>query len=117
MEAYLRSLIKGFQEQGDRVSVYACKVDWDLVAEMGCRVQQVRSLLPRKMREYQFLHRCDSLPLRTDYDLSLGLCRTSSPRVNVCGGVHVETIRHVRRTALLRAVYDLFESISKRKCF
>jgi len=69
------------------------------------------------MREFRFLHRCNKLPLRRDYDLALGTARTSSPHVTVCGGVHVETIRHIRRTALLRSMYDMFENKYEQQAF
>ena len=117
MEAYLLALVKGFRRQGDSVTVYACRVDWDLARELGCSVRQIRPLWPRKMREFRFLHRCNELPLRHDYDLAIGTARISSPHVVVCGGVHVETIRHIRRTALLRAVYDVFENKYEKEAF
>jgi len=117
MEAYLHSLVKGFRGQGDSVTVYACRVDWDLVQELGCAVHQIRPPLPRKMREFRFLHRCNELALRRDYDLAIGTARASSPHVTVCGGVHVETIRHIRRTALLRAVYDILENNYEKMAF
>jgi len=117
MEAYLLSLVKGFRRQGDSVTVYACRVDWDLARELGCTVHQIRPLLPRKMREFRFLHRCSELSLRRDYDLAIGTARTSSQHVTVCCGVHAETIRHIRRTALLRAVYDVFEKRCEKNSF
>lgn len=117
MEAYLLSLAKGFLRQGDRVTVYACKIDWNLVNETGCMVRQIKPFWPRKMREFRFLHHCNMLPLKQEYDLSIGMSRTSSPHVTVCGGVHVETIRHIRRTALLRGFYDLFETYYEKKAF
>jgi len=117
MEAYLCSLVKGFRRQGDSVTVYACRVDWDVAQELGCDVRQIRPLLPRKIREFRFLHRCNELPLRRDYDLAIGTARTSSPHVTVCGGVHAETIRHIRRTALLRGVYDVFENRCEKQAF
>jgi len=117
MEAYLLSLIKGFIRQGDNVTVYACRVERDLARELGCAAHQVRPLLPWKMREFRFLHRCNQLQLRRDYDLAIGTARTSSPHVTVCGGVHAETIRHIRRTALLRTVYDIFENKYEKMAF
>lgn len=117
MEAYLLSLVRGFQRQGDRVTVYACAVDQELVNETGCAVRQIRPVLPRKMREFRFLQQCDQLPLQQEHDLAIGMARTSSTHVAVCGGVHVETIRHIRRTALFRGVYDLFETYFERKMF
>ena len=117
MEAYLCSLIKGFRRQGDSVTVYACRVDWDLARELRCEVRQIRPPWPRKIREFRFLHRCNELPLRRDYDLAIGTARTSSPHVTVCGGVHAETIHHIRRTALLRAVYDIFENNCEKMAF
>lgn len=117
MEAYLLSLVKGFRRQGDDVTVYACRVDHQLAEELGCTVQQIRPPWPRKMREFRFLHCCNQLPLRRDYDLAIGTARTCSPHVTVCGGVHVETIRHIRRTALFRGVYDLFENRFEEKAF
>lgn len=117
MEAYLLSLVRGFQRQGDRVTVYACAVDRKLVNETGCAVRQIRPVLPRKMREFRFLQQCDQLPLQQEHDLAIGMARTSSTHVAVCGGVHVETIRHIRRTALFRGVYDLFETYFERKMF
>ncbi|MGE4559809.1 MAG: glycosyltransferase family 4 protein [Desulfobulbus sp.] len=117
MEAYLLSLIAGFQHQGDGVTVYACKVDRQLAREMGCRVRRIRPFLPRKAREFRFLDRCDRLPLRQDHDLSLGMARTESVHVNVCGGVHAETLHHIRRTALLRHLYDRIELYFERKMF
>ena len=117
MESYLLALVKGFIRQGDSVTVCACRVDWDLARELGCSVRQIRPLLPRKMREFRFLHRCNALPLRQDYDLAIGTARTSSPHVAVCGGVHAETIQHIRRTALLRNVYDVFENNYEKKAF
>ena len=103
------SLVKGFQAQGDSVAVYACKVDGELVRETGCTVHQIRPLWPRKMREFMFLRHCNTIPFRTQYDLSISLSRTSSADIAVCGGVHLETIQQIRRTALLRGFYDLFE--------
>jgi glycosyltransferase involved in cell wall biosynthesis len=117
MEAYLLSLVRGFQRQGDRVTVHACAIDQALVKETGCTVRQIRPILPRKIREFRFLQLCDQLPLRQEYDLAIGMARTSSTHVAVCGGVHVETIRHIRRTALLRGVYDKFETYFERKMF
>lgn len=117
MEAYLLSLVKGFRQVGDSVTVYACRVDWDLARELGCSTHQIRPPLPRKMREFRFLHRCNGLLLRHEYDLSIGTARTGSPHVTVCGGVHAETVRHIRRTALLRAVYDVFENNYEQKAF
>jgi glycosyltransferase involved in cell wall biosynthesis len=117
MEAYLLSLVKGFQRQGDTVSVYACKVDWDIVKETGCTVHQIRPPWPRKMREFMFLRHCSALPFRQQYDLSISLSRTSSADIAVCGGVHLETIRQIRRTALFRGIHDLFEKYYERKMF
>jgi len=117
MEAYLLSLVRGFQHQGDDVTVYACQIDWQLARELGCSVRQIHPPWPRKLREFRFLHHCNQLPLRCDYDLSIGTARTSCPHVTVCGGVHVETIRHIRRTALFRGVYDMLENSYERKAF
>lgn len=117
MEAYLLSLINGFQRQGDEVTVYACQVDWQLARELGCSVQRIHPPWPRKLREFRFLHQCNQLPLRHEYDFSLGTARTSCPHVTVCGGVHVETIRHIRRTALFRGFYDMLEKGYEQKAF
>jgi len=117
MEAYLLSLVKGFVGQGDDVTVYACKVDRILAGDMGCAVRQIKPWWPRKMREFRFLHRCNTLPLKHEYDLSIGTARVGSPHVAVCGGVHAETVRHIRRTALLRGFYDLLENHYEGKAF
>ena len=117
MEAYLLSLVKGFLKQGDRVTVYACKIDRSLARETECEVRQIRPLWPRKMREFRFLHLCNKLPLRQEYDLSISMARSSCSHVAVCGGVHVETIRHIRRTSLLRGFHDLFENYYEKKAF
>lgn len=117
MEAYLLSLVKGFKRQGDKVTIYACKVDKDLALELACPVERVRPFLPRKMREFRFLHMCNQLPLRQEYDLSIGLARISSSHVNICGGVHAETIHHIRRTAVFRALHDVFEKKYERLAF
>ena len=117
MEAYLLSLVKGFQSQGDKVSVYAGNVDRELVKETGCTVHQVKSLWPRKIREFRFLSYCNTLPFREQYDLSISLSRTCRADVAICGGVHRETIKFIRRTALLRGIYDQFEKYYERKMF
>jgi len=117
MEAYLLSLIVGFQRQGDAVTVYACKVDHQLARSLGSGVQCMRPFLPRKVREFRFLQRCDQLPLKESHDLALGMARTDSVHVNVCGGVHAETLHHVRRTAVLRHLYDRMELYFERKMF
>ncbi len=117
MEAYLLSLIRGFQHQGDEVTVYACKVDWKLAGEMGCTVHQIKPMLPRKMREFRFLERCDHLPLRESFDLSIGMARTESVQVAVCGGVHAETMHRIHRTALFRYFTDRLELFFERKMF
>jgi len=117
MEAYLLSLIAGFQRQGDTVTVYACKVDRQLAKSVGCNVRCLRPFLPRKAREFRFLHQCDHLPLREMHDLALGMARTDSVHVAVCGGVHAETIHHVRRTAVLRQLYDRLELFFEGKMF
>ncbi|MGI6655974.1 MAG: glycosyltransferase family 4 protein [Desulfobulbus sp.] len=117
MEVYMRSLVKGFLRQGDDITVYACKADHRLAAAEGCELRQIKPVLPRKLREYRFLHLCNRLPLRDRYDFAVSLARTCSSHVAVCGGVHKETIRHIRRTALLRKVYDLFENAYEAESF
>lgn len=117
MEAYLLSLVEGFHRHGDQVTVYACKVDKQLARELGCRVIQIRPFGPRKMREFRFLAQANKLNLCDKYDISLGLARTDSVHVAICGGVHAETMHHVRRTAVFRHFYDKIELDYERKAF
>lgn len=117
MEAYLMSLIRGFLEQNDRVTVYARKVDGQLAGEMGCAVRRIRPLGTRKLREYRFLARLNDLPVRQDHDLTLSMAKTGCADVAVCGGVHAEHVRRVHRNALFRLVHDPIELWFEKRMF
>ncbi len=109
MESYLLTLVHGFLERGDRVTVLAREVDQALAGESGCSVRRIRTLLPGRFGKYRFLEICNRRFDRTQYDLSLSLTRTGCQDVAVCGGVHPETIRRIRRTALFRHLHDRME--------
>lgn len=117
METYLLSLIRGFQHQGDDVSVYVNEVDWNVAREMNCKVHVLKSWWTGKIGKYLFLNKCNTLPLRQKYDLSISLTRTCCQDIGVCGGVHPETIQRIKRTALLRGLHDQFEMHFERRMF
>lgn len=118
MEAYMLSLIKGFLADGDQVFVYAYEVDKELAAHSSCTIYQPSVLpLPGRWKKYHFLHLCNSRLKKERYDITLSLTRTTCQDIAVCGGVHPETIRRIRRTSLFRFLHDKLEIYYEKKMF
>jgi glycosyltransferase involved in cell wall biosynthesis len=110
MEAYMLSLVKGFLGAGDQVSIYTYEVDKQLASQYPCSIHQLKPLpLPGKWRKYLFIRKCNKVFDAKRYTLSLSLTRTSCQDIAVCGGVHPEVVKRVKRTSLFRNIHDRFE--------
>lgn len=117
MEAYMLSLLKGFLTDGDQVFIYAYEVDKELASQTHCTIYQPSLLpLPGRWKKYHFLHLCNTRLKKENYDITLSLTRTSCQDIAVCGGVHPETIRRIKRTSLFRGVHDRIEIFFEKKC-
>lgn len=118
MEAYMFSLIKGFLADGDQVAVYAYEVNKELAEQSSCNIYQPSVLpLPGRWKKYHFLHLCNTRLKKETYDITLSLTRTSCQDIAVCGGVHPETIKRIRRTSLFRPLHDRIEMFFEKKMF
>lgn len=116
MEAYMCSLIKGFHAAGDQVTVYTYEVDQAFAADLPCSVHLVKLWpLPGRWRKYLFLRYCNAHFKRNDYEISLSLTRTSCQDIAICGGVHPEVVKRVKRTSLLRWLHDKIEISFEQK--
>lgn len=111
MEAYMLSLVKGFLNAGDQVSIYTYEVDKELASQYSsCSIHQLKLFpLPGKWRKYLFIHKCNKIFDSQKYTLSLSLTRTSCQDIAVCGGVHPEVVKRVKRTSVFRNIHDRFE--------
>lgn len=110
MEAYMLSLVKGFLSAGDQVSIYTYEVDNQLAAQYPCSIHRLKLFpLPGKWKKYLFIRRCNKIFDARKYTLSLSLTRTSCQDIAVCGGVHPEVVKRVKRTSLFRNIHDRFE--------
>ncbi len=117
MESYLFVLINGFAAAGDEVHVYTYEVDRKTARSLPCIVHRMRlDFLPRRLKKYAFLQRCNSRFDRTAYDLSLGLTRTACPDIAVIGGVHPSSVvlRGGSNNAY-RRLHDRLETAFERK--
>jgi glycosyltransferase involved in cell wall biosynthesis len=118
MESYMLSLVKGFLQTGDQVDIYAYKIDKTLAAEFPCSVHHIKTPpLPGKWRKFFFIHKLNKLFDPKQYDLSLSLTRSSCQDIAVCGGVHRETIKHIKRSSVFRAIHDHFEIHFEKEMF
>lgn len=118
MEAYMLMLIKGFLDAGDEVTIHTYEVDRQLAAQIPCSIQLTKVLpWPGRFQKYQFLHQCNADFDRTKYDISLSLTRTSCQDIAVCGGVHPEVVKRVKRSSLFRWLHDKIEIAFEKKMF
>jgi glycosyltransferase involved in cell wall biosynthesis len=116
MEAYMLLLVKGFLATGDEVAIHTYEVDRQLAAQFSCAIHEMKlPPLPGLWKKYIFLHRCNSEFHRKEYDISLSLTRTSCQDISVCGGVHPDMVKRVKRTSLLRWLYDKIEMAFEQK--
>lgn len=116
MEAYMLSLLKGFIKAGDKVTLIVYEVDKQLASQFPCRVQRINVLpLPGKWRKYLFIRKCNRLFDAQKYDISISLTRTSCQDIAVCGGVHPEVVKRVKRSSLFRRLHDRFEIAFEKK--
>ena len=118
MEAYMLSLVKGFIKAGDQVSIYTYEVDKKLASQYPCSIHRIRTLpLPGRWKKYHFIHQCNTTFPAHKYDISLSLTRTSCQDIAVCGGIHPEMVKQVKRTSLFRKIHDRFEIACEKKMF
>ncbi len=116
MEAYMLLLIKGFLAAGDEVTIHTYEVDRRLAAEFPCTIRRTKLFpLPGRWKKYLFLHKCNARFDRHEYDISLSLTRTSCQDIAICGGVHPEVVKRVKRTSLLRWLHDKIEIAFEQK--
>ena len=116
MESYMLLLVKGFLAAGDEVTIHTYEVDPQLASRFPCTIRLTKTqYLPRRWKKYFFLYRCNAGFNRDEYDISLSLTRTSCQDIAVCGGVHPEVIKRVRRSSLFRWFYDKIEIAFERK--
>ncbi len=110
MESYLLALLRGFTSAGDEVHVHTYEVDPRVARLFPCTVHRSRPfLLPRRLRKYWFLARCNSRFDRCAYDLSLSLTRTACQDIAVIGGVHPESVARAGRRNPYRRLHDRVE--------
>ncbi len=118
MESYMLALVKGFLQAGDQVSIYAYKIDRALAAEFPCSVHRITTPpLPGIWKKFFFIRKINKLFDQKKYDLSLSLTRTSCQDIAVCGGVHREVIKRIKRSSLFRAIHDRFELAFEEQMF
>lgn len=118
MESYMLTLVKGFLQAGDRVSIYAYNIDTSLAAEFPCSVHQIRiPALPGIWKKFAFIRKINKTFDREKYDLSISLTRTSCQDIAVCGGVHREVITRIKRSSLFRSIHDRFEIAFEEQMF
>ncbi|GBE11786.1 D-inositol 3-phosphate glycosyltransferase [bacterium BMS3Bbin14] len=116
MESYLFALINGFAAAGDEVHVHTYEVDRDTARSLPCIVHRMRlGFLPRRLKKYAFLQRCNSRFDRTAYDLSLSLTRTACPDIAVIGGVHPSSVVLRGGSNVYRRLNDRLETAFERK--
>lgn len=110
MEAYMLSLVKGFNSCGDEVHVHTFKADARLVEDFPC-ILHTSSLffLPRRFRKYYFIYKYNRTFDHRDYDISLSLTRTSCQDIAVCGGVHPAFANRLKHYSPLRRLHDRAE--------
>ncbi len=110
MESYMLSLVKGFLQTGDQVDIYAYKIDKTLAAEFPCSMHHIKTPpLPGRWRKFFFIYKMNKQFDPKKYDISLSLTRTSCQDIAVCGGVHREVIKRIKRSSVFRAIHDRFE--------
>lgn len=116
MEAYMLSLVKGFIKAEDQVTLIVYEADKQLAAKFPCNIIRL-SLppLPGKWKKYLFIRKCNRLFDAHKYDISISLTRTSCQDIAVCGGVHPEVVKRVKRSSLLRHLHDRFEIAFEEK--
>ena len=68
-------------------------------------------------KSFFFIHKINKLFDPKKYDLSLSLTRTSCQDIAVCGGVHREVIKRIKRSSLFRAIHDRFEISFEEQMF
>jgi glycosyltransferase involved in cell wall biosynthesis len=118
MEAYMLRLVKGFLTAGDEVTIHTYEVDRQLATQFSCVIRQIKlPPLPGHWKKYLFLHRCNAMFNREEYDISLSLTRTSCQDIAVCGGVHPEAVKRVSRSSLFRWFHDKIEIAFEKKMF
>ncbi len=110
MESYLLALLRGFTGAGDEVHVHTYEVDPQVAGLFPCTVHRSNLFpLPRRLRKYWFLHRCNTRFNRRDYDLSLSLTRTACQDIAVIGGVHPESVLRAGWRNPYRRLHDKAE--------
>jgi glycosyltransferase involved in cell wall biosynthesis len=103
MESYLVDLVKGFAEAGDKVTVWARRIDRGLAAELGVATRRVARLpLPRLLRNWAFALEIEREQLRDRYDLAISLARTAGQHVAVNGGTHPGFLAALGKSASLK---------------
>jgi glycosyltransferase involved in cell wall biosynthesis len=116
MESYMLTLIQGFLDAGDHVDIYTYEVDRELASQLPCTLHLISTPpLPGKWRKYYFIRKINAIFDRSKYDISLSLTRTSCQDIAVCGGIHPEVVKRVKRSSLLRKVHDHFEIAFERE--
>lgn len=89
MEAYLATLVRGFQQAGDAVELFVQRADPALVAARPVPVHLMPGRwVPHRLRPAWFARRVRRTVRRDAFDLILSLTRTDGQDVVVCGGTH-----------------------------
>ncbi len=118
MEAYMLLLIKGFLAAGDTVTIHTYEVDRQLASQFPCAIRHTKlPPLPGRWKKYLFLQWCNAKFNSKEYDISLSLTRTSCQDIAICGGVHPEVVKRVKRSSLLRWFHDKIEIAFEGKMF
>ncbi len=105
MERYLASLVKGFTDYGDTVTVLTARVDPDAPFVDRCRTVTTNlSMVPKPFRAGAFARRVRKLIRTLDCDVSISLTRTWGQDIMICGGTHLAYLDYMgkRRTPAAR---------------
>ncbi len=98
MERYLASLVKGFTDYGDTVTVLTGRFDPAAPLADRCRtVLTDLSWIPRPLRARVFAARVARLVHQLDCDVSISLTRTWGQDVTVCGGTHRAFLHYMKK--------------------
>ncbi|HUP91428.1 MAG TPA: glycosyltransferase family 4 protein [Solimonas sp.] len=89
MERYLADLVRGFQDAGDAVQVFAREIDPQVAQRLRVTALPVPTLpAPRFWRTALFSRAVQRLELMQQHELVISLARTAGQHVHVCGGTH-----------------------------
>ncbi len=111
MESYLLTLVQGFQAAGDEVHIHAYKVDRALAQKHGCIIHKTPVyFLPRRLKKYYFLQRCNHRFAKQAYDLCISLTRTACQDIAIVGGVHPQSVLTRETRNIYRSMHDAVEN-------